>query len=471
MKRTAYLFACYVVGLILGGFSVAAFAQESCSGGTCTAPATPQTSTAGYASIFGSGGTFPNGYSFGVTPFDACENYATNNNWTNWHATLWTGGSCIWSYQYGGTRNGIYVAAYQCGSAITSTSQACGYTCPTTGGWTLSGSSCTRPECGTGTTRDEATGQCISQCTSKAGQEEKAWYTFQKGSAPWGQRCSGGCEVMVTGPIIDEQNPNGEFYYEDQTYTYRGKEQFTGGACTAGDGQGGTLPTAPEPNPGPETAHEPQCAANEGVMTTSTGKVFCVPEATPGSDAPSVTREKKVEKFPDGSTRTTETIKTTDTRTEVTHTSVTVTRTASSSGGTGSAGEPGSSTSTSDSSKDTDGDGLGDSKGDCDPTKDMCSKPGTGGLYTKKTKTFQTVVQTFSNGVSGSPMGQAAGGFFNVTTPGGACPNMMFSVDYLDVTLNLADHFCSATAIQWMDVAGAVLLALASFLAFTWAFL
>lgn len=80
----------------------------------------------------------------GSRPYKSCQRYATHiNGSTSYYGSLEE--HC----------DGTWDAAL---SICTTGQQA--YSCPSTGGWTLSGSTCTRPDCGTGTTRD-SNGQCV----------------------------------------------------------------------------------------------------------------------------------------------------------------------------------------------------------------------------------------------------------------------------------------------------------------------
>lgn len=197
-------------------------------------------------------------------------------------------------------------------------------------------------------------------------------------------------------------------------------------------------------------------------MTSSSGTVACVPAGTPDARVPAVNSTKKVETYADNSTKTTETTKTTDPATGVADERVTVTSTGGLSGTAGTS----SSVQTSSSS----GNGSG-GDGTCDPKKDMCGSPGTGGLYTKKSKTVASVVGDFKNGVMSSGIGAAATGFFTVTVPGGACPSWVVNVAYLNTSVDLSQYFCTATALSMMNLVGSVLLFVAGFVGFRWAIL
>lgn len=192
--------------------------------------------------------------------------------------------------------------------------------------------------------------------------------------------------------------------------------------------------------------------------------MLCLPSGTPNTSTPKVESSKKTETFPDSSTKTTETTKTTDPNTGATATTTTSTSTG------GQSGTAGTSSSTENGTG-VDGDGDGDGDGDCDPTLNFCGGPATDKLYTKKEKTMESVFSEFKSTVSGSGVGQATTSFFNVSTPGGSCPGWSVQVPYLNVTLSGADIFCGGAILAALQGAGAVMLALATYIAFTWAFL
>lgn len=249
--------------------------------------------------------------------------------------------------------------------------------------------------------------------------------------------------------------------------TLTGKK--TGETCTASN-----LPVAPAPPQIPQK--KPPCADGEGVLTSSSGSVKCVPEGTPGAKPPVVTKEKKVETFPDATTKTTETTKTTDPDSRATTTSTTTTTTSKSGGGPGDAGTPGTKTddaetSTNSPNNNTPGDDPEAPDTPCNPTTDFCGGPSGDGLYTKKTRTVSDAIGDFSAGVKGSSLGQAGAQFFNIGNHGGGCPSWGVQVPYLEVYLDIGQHFCSSVGQQAFSMFGKVLFVVASFLAFTWAFL
>lgn len=362
--------------------------------------------------------------------------------------------------------------------------------CPSGQNWTLNGQTCTRPDCVAPQTRDSATGlckspacppdkptqkadgTCIDVCAAYLGQEgyEGAWIypdEFKDYCQDFGtQKC-----------LFKKSRVAKDSGYECLgVFCYRSSDIWSvgGGACAVGTPKAvrTTAPNNPEKTP--------PCAAGEGVMTSSSGKVSCVPAGTPApATTPKVDVTKKTDTYGDGSTKTTETTKTTDPGTGANAVSVNVTVTAPPGGGTGQAGTPGATSSnTSNTSKTTGATGGAGTGGagtpneaGCDPAKDMCGNPGTNDLYKKKDKTVQSVLSTFSDGLKGSPIGTAMTGFFNISTRTGNCPSWVIPADYLGTSVNIGQYFCSTAAITMMDLAGAVILCFASFVAFRWAIL
>lgn len=192
----------------------------------------------------------------------------------------------------------IGVKAYmQCPAGSTNNGGVCSgevYSCPDST-WTLSGTTCTRPD--------------QDPCQPKVDLGTKfGIYTFPVGSSITGSYCDGGCRLNIG---VTTQ----PYYTDGKTVTKVMSQTYGPGACTASDG------VAPQPGlPGqtpPDPPKEPPCLPTEGVMTSSTGAVHCVPEGIPGSNTPVVTKDKTVKTNPDGTTTTTETTTTRDPATGV----------------------------------------------------------------------------------------------------------------------------------------------------------
>jgi len=252
------------------------------------------------------------------------------------------------------------------------------YTCPPDGGWSLVGQTCTRPDCPEGQSRD-ANGSCGSPCQAKENTSAGGgWITVPRGGDPTGKSCDSGCQVST---MLD--TPVDHYYTDGKTITQKYTQTFTGQAC----GSEAPKPPANEAAKSPkEPPKKPPCDSSEGVMTSSSGTIACVPPGAPGSNAPIVTKQKTVEPFPDGSTKTTETITTRDPATGVEVKTVSVTISPGTNGQPGAAGTPGTTTGPTSNSGTTVGG---------DPTKpgdsDFCAKnPGLqickGGISEEKTQ-------------------------------------------------------------------------------------
>jgi len=218
------------------------------------------------------------------------------------------------------------------------------YTCPSTGGWTLSGSQCTRPDCVAPQVRDSATGLCVvSSCQagdSVTGGFFAGWRVGLGSNQVIGSdggaftfnpnRCQSGCAVNVT---VSDCTSAAGYVDTPVPITCTGTGTKTGATCTSDNtGAPSTTPTVP--------SHRPKCNAGEGVLTSSSGTVACVPSGTPSS-APVVRAEKQTQQFPDGSTRTTETTYTKDPVSQVQDTQQTITNSPATGGGAGQAGPVG----------------------------------------------------------------------------------------------------------------------------------
>lgn len=250
-------------------------------------------------------------------------------------------------------------------------------------GWVQTGSSCTRPDCVAPQVRNASTGVCEAPLDPCAGKETQpavtGWYPSAVGtpSLESSQYCSGGCTVALNA------SPTGTQYANKTTRWQQYSQVQLGFACAAGVG---TAPAAglPEKSP-PEPPKPPVCPAGDGVLTSSTGAVHCVPSGTPGSAPPIVSKTQETQNFPDGSKKITDTTTTRDSQTGAEVKNQNVTNTPSTAGGTGEAGTPGTTTNKTSSSTNDGG----------DPTKpgdsDFCAKnPGLqickGGISEEKTQ-------------------------------------------------------------------------------------
>lgn len=466
--KVVRLIAFYVVGLLLGAVSALAYAQDAIP---ATVETKPKQAWAYSGSVAGQ---------YKLTAAEACS--AIVNSQCTGPTYLGTNNSCkcfsapfgydilagsVWQVNAcpaGYTLNGTVCERYTCpagytgpqtingvanmcapppkcpmypGDANTPITQPAGCSCPSGSRW-VPGSGC-RKTC---LPNGAVGGQLFNVVDFPGGSQEA---------------CSGGCIV---------QQMAGE-YYKKADGTITAKATWTDWAC-GGSGEG-TAPTAdgkpqpPAPELDPDKIKPPKCGAGEGVMTSSSGSVKCVPPGTPSTKEPKVETGKKKETFDDGSTKTTETTKTTDTSTGASHTSTSVVVSAGPTGGT-QAGTPG----TADGTAEESGECQGDDCGECDPTLQMCGDPSFDGMYEKKDKTFGGVLNDFSSGMQSTPIGEAFTDVFNVNTPSGSCPNLAAYIPFLNTTVDLAPYICSPTGIQYLEVMGTILKIVVGYIALTW---
>lgn len=102
------------------------------------------------------------------------------------------------------------------------------YGCPSSGGWTLSGSSCTRPDCATGETRD-ASGACVRDCNAIKG---TSYSGYIPSTASPATVCQNGCNATVVSAT--NQAMAGGVQVIAGTFSY------SGGSCTGNNITGGS---------------------------------------------------------------------------------------------------------------------------------------------------------------------------------------------------------------------------------------
>ena len=169
--------------------------------------------------------------------------------------------------QYGyGTSGGYYT-----GQIVV---KSVGFSCPSGQNWTLSGSSCVRPDCGAGYDRN-AQGQCVKDCTAKAGQPTtNGTYSFGGSVSTWSVS---ECKVYCPQRVISAFGGTGY----GCKYT---------GASADPDVESGK-PEPPDPEKLPPEKPEDCLNRGSGYVTSSTGKITCVPS----SDAPEGQKPSKKE--------------------------------------------------------------------------------------------------------------------------------------------------------------------------------
>jgi hypothetical protein len=166
------------------------------------------------------------------------------------------------------------------------------------------------------------------------------WYSHAKGSDITGNYCNGGCEVTLSGDLSTPE------YFETSTTLWRSfSRSVTGTVCSSSNPSPSESPTPPN------TPDKPvPCAAGEGVISNSAGKVKCVSGSLPGADVPKINKTTSTETNSDGSTKITTNIQTC-TGAGACSTSSTTTITGATGGGAGMAGTPGTSTTATDKPK------------------------------------------------------------------------------------------------------------------------
>lgn len=367
MMRLLRALAFFAVGLLLGGVSVYASAE------TINATNQQVTPTQGYTvgGYWGASGQaacqafWNSGARYGATSL-------ADANMSTMRCQAWYGTSLSTNWA------GI-VTAYRCapGGTIYSTVPNCGtaMVCPTGQNWTLSGSQCTRPDCVAPEVRDPIDGVCKPPVCPSG--QSKTVNVFSGKWAVCGTQnagcltgtlslpstyCDGACVYSMEGGFTggtasgspSVSNPVPVFINMNGTSTGSQCSQVT-------DVSAGTPPVIPQ--------KPPPCAAGEGVLTSSSGSVKCVPSGTPGNTPQVATSTRRTETPTDivqtTTTTTTDPVSGASSRT-------TSTTTTPKSGGTG-----GTTTTTTDVPRtpgQTPGDNSGDEPGQCakEPNSPMC---------------------------------------------------------------------------------------------------
>lgn len=190
--------------------------------------------------------------------------------------------------------------------------------------------------CAEGETLTETGCAVTNPCVDRSQQAPTyAWYkSTVGGSTVEGSYCDGSCMVGIN------PAPTGTAYNNGKEKLQRYEVVVTAAPCTVANKPSDTA-TAPTP---PEPPKRPLCDANEGVLTTTSGTIACVPAGVPSAQTPVVTKSKQTDVFPDGSTKTSETTYTKDPVSQVQDTKQVITNTPATGGGQGQAGPVGTST-------------------------------------------------------------------------------------------------------------------------------
>jgi len=182
------------------------------------------------------------------------------------------------------------------------------YVCPN--GGTLSDTMCTKSCTPPQVLQPDGSCSAPNPCPAKSG--GYGWMAAPvSGSSLESQTyCDNGCMVGLNAPS-GANNP-GFSYTNGQQRLQKYEIVYPGAQCSSG----APLPSSTEPSKTPpEPPKRPNCSPNEGVLTSSTGQVHCVPEGTPASKPPIVTKEQQTKTNGDGTTTTTETTTTRDSQT------------------------------------------------------------------------------------------------------------------------------------------------------------
>ncbi|MBS1188813.1 MAG: hypothetical protein H6R10_605 [Rhodocyclaceae bacterium] len=360
-----------------------------------------------------------------------------------------------------------------------------GYYCESGSNWTLSGSTCTRPDCDPATQTRDASGQCVAlPCIGTGVAASGVFDVGTSPSSPPLSVCANGCTAIYSGGDTDKSAiVNGtRHYFASGSYTLVG-----GGAssqCTA-NGTNGMPPAAP-------TLPPDGCGPGAQKVTVG-GRTKCVDPNTGQEnlvDAPRDTVKKQDEQTanPDGTVRCARTYTFADGSKRTTYEDFPAgTVCAQVSAGTGTAGgekvqgQPGSQA--DNASKAGAGSGgagaeaptdkdTGKPQGSMDdycaknPTASACQKVTSGdgaatdNLYTKDSKTFAGSLAAFKNAVQSAPFYTAATTFFQAGTFGGSCSGLSVTIPWWSgsYTVDPSPYMCGSTATTFYGYLGVALL-------------
>lgn len=314
--------------------------------------------------------------------------------------------------------------------------------------------------CPAGTHFDSA-GKCVpdseNQCQSKQGQVEVSDYAFSlsndsENAGSGDVLCIDGCraDVVFSGEPRYNCGFSGSGFGSCFT-VHNVQSVFNGDSCS------GNNPSKHGPD---LPSNRPPCSEGQGVITSTSGNVMCLPPGTPNVRKPDVQVKEKKETFPDGTEKTTTTKKTTDPKTGASDTKTTTTTTG------GMSGSAGTGTSQESSSGGVDSDCEGE---DCSGDSKFTGKYGD--LYEKGDRTIEDVMNEFIEKVKNGPAISKVVGWFSINGMPASCGGMSFSIPLFGVTLSLDEYLCGASAHLIMQIAAYVILALAAYTAFRIAYL
>lgn len=278
--RAFRLWLFFLVGLLLGGFCSFAFAETRAATPNGTAP-----------KVYGFAAEVAGGWIWNPLLVDTCKQYVTKVTGYTYVSSTGNGtttqGVCTVRYTAYGTTQEIGTYYQQsCGVAggtpITSSCPTV-YTCPTGGNWTLTGQTCTRPDCAADEVRDSS-----GVCTCPSGKIKSVF-------APFGcvAKCNAGEDFSHLNALGDGNSVPSEVCYYGCIFTTSGVGVVKNGMwasalgvnrgieCKAGEWKDPVHPDDPpkpveESNPMRPDAPETDCVKQGMAYGTVNGVVVCV---------------------------------------------------------------------------------------------------------------------------------------------------------------------------------------------------
>lgn len=349
------------------------------------------------------------------------------------------------------------------------------YSCPSTGGWTLSGSNCTRPDCPAGEMHNATTGVCEVDCALKAGKAPDSnvpgysagiigWYSAGASYSNWaaGSACYGGCRVEAPHSKCTKGGSDPLVYNCGMAGA-----TYTGAACNGTEGAAAASTGTESPADKSKKTSGYDCLKAGMAAGTVSGTIVCYESPTS-----STTSTKTTSSTPGSGTGGSTTA--TTTRTDCDGDKCTTTTTSSTtSGGSGAGGTgAGSSTAPGATVKDTE---AKDSYCEAHPDADICAKDdagtpgGTDGLYTKGSRTVAEAFADFKGTVAGAPFYSAAAGYFSAgSIPSGSCSGLVMDVAVMGGSFHLDPGavLCGSVAASFYTVLGIGMMLAAGWVAF-----
>ncbi len=340
---------------------------------------------------------------------------------------------------------------------------------------TLSGSGC---QCNTDYVENAAHTACVVKpVTCTPGQTISGGY-FDAGSevakGPPYIVCSKGCAAAFDGEF-----PAGSALIQGKKHYFaKGTYSNTGSNCDSGGGPG--IPTGDGNAPSPNDAVPPDsCGPGEAAGVVN-GKPVCAPDMSQPGDGtkPPVTPEPPKSDDKKTSETTSETVSnadgskttTTTTTTKNVDGTSTTSKTVRTTNSDGTLRSESTITTGSGVTKEAEKEGEDKKAEKCEKNSSDTGCGGdpkavdANGLYTKKEATVKGALEGAAAKLNRSPVGAAVTGFF-VVGGGGSCPSTSANIPFLDKTFTL-DFYCSSFAANAFMLLRAVLLLIASWMAF-----